>query len=215
MAELWAKGDNLKSVCPLCSGVLVVRQNRDNGDLFVGCRSFPTCKMNRPLRDEDERDKDPKAPVEQCGERSENLTGLLCSVCKQPQFMTPSGATCSNGHGGADGVNPETGEVVAGGYDGPDDFESQFDVGAPSNDQKQPGVAETSGKDASHTLHVELNLNPEDDELNDQISDMDTVGIPVDLDELRARRDAGHDVVLEVVGRMLPNLVETMRRLIG
>jgi hypothetical protein len=25
-----------------------------------------------------------------------------CSVCKEPQFETPSGVTCVNGHGGAD-----------------------------------------------------------------------------------------------------------------
>lgn len=27
-----------------------------------------------------------------------------CSVCNEQQFETPSGATCSNGHGGAEGV---------------------------------------------------------------------------------------------------------------
>jgi hypothetical protein len=26
----------------------------------------------------------------------------LCGVCKEPQFETPSGVTCVNGHGGAD-----------------------------------------------------------------------------------------------------------------
>ena len=29
---------------------------------------------------------------------------LHCTVCGEPQFMTPSGATCANGHGGAPGV---------------------------------------------------------------------------------------------------------------
>jgi len=28
-------------------------------------------------------------------------TGEHCSVCGEPQFDTPSGVTCSNGHGGA------------------------------------------------------------------------------------------------------------------
>lgn len=32
------------------------------------------------------------------------MTGLMCSVCGQPQFDTPSGITCGNGHGGATGV---------------------------------------------------------------------------------------------------------------
>lgn len=31
-------------------------------------------------------------------------TQLLCSVCQEPQFKTPSGAVCKNGHGGAPGV---------------------------------------------------------------------------------------------------------------
>ena len=42
-------------------------------------------------------------------ERIENEAGLLavkeegglCSVCEKPQYETPSGATCENGHGGA------------------------------------------------------------------------------------------------------------------
>lgn len=29
--------------------------------------------------------------------------GLYCSVCDELQFDTPSGATCKNGHGGAEG----------------------------------------------------------------------------------------------------------------
>lgn len=28
--------------------------------------------------------------------------GTLCSMCNQPQFMTPSGITCTEGHGGAE-----------------------------------------------------------------------------------------------------------------
>ena len=30
--------------------------------------------------------------------------GLSCSLCGAPQFNTPSGPTCDNGHGGALGV---------------------------------------------------------------------------------------------------------------
>ena len=33
-------------------------------------------------------------------------TGLWCAVCGEPQFNTPSGVTCANRHGGADGVEP-------------------------------------------------------------------------------------------------------------
>jgi hypothetical protein len=32
------------------------------------------------------------------------LTGLACSTCFAPQFRTPSGDTCENGHGGATGI---------------------------------------------------------------------------------------------------------------
>jgi hypothetical protein len=28
-------------------------------------------------------------------------TGTACSVCGEPQYKTPSGAVCQNGHGGA------------------------------------------------------------------------------------------------------------------
>lgn len=28
-------------------------------------------------------------------------TGTLCSVCNEPQFTTPHGEVCENGHGGA------------------------------------------------------------------------------------------------------------------
>ena len=37
-----------------------------------------------------------------CGEWRPKVE--LCSVCNEPQFMTPSGETCSNGHGGAPSV---------------------------------------------------------------------------------------------------------------
>jgi hypothetical protein len=30
--------------------------------------------------------------------------GTNCPVCKQPQFQSPSGLTCSNGHGGAESI---------------------------------------------------------------------------------------------------------------
>lgn len=32
--------------------------------------------------------------------------GLLCSVCLQPQHDTPSGSSCAQGHGGAEGITP-------------------------------------------------------------------------------------------------------------
>lgn len=34
------------------------------------------------------------------------LTGTLCSVCRNPQYRTPSGETCAFGHGGAPGIDP-------------------------------------------------------------------------------------------------------------
>jgi hypothetical protein len=47
---------------------------------------------------------------------SENLglNGLLCAACKAPQYDTPGGATCPNGHGGADGIPaPDADDVPA------------------------------------------------------------------------------------------------------
>ena len=31
-------------------------------------------------------------------------TKLVCPICVEPQFNTPSGVTCCNGHGGMEGV---------------------------------------------------------------------------------------------------------------
>ena len=41
------------------------------------------------------------------GELTTGFNGLLCTLCGSPQFETPSGVTCANGHGGADGEAPE------------------------------------------------------------------------------------------------------------
>lgn len=39
------------------------------------------------------------------------LSTVFCGVCGEPQFQTPSGAACANGHGGAPSVNrPEKAE---------------------------------------------------------------------------------------------------------
>ncbi len=39
-------------------------------------------------------------------ERTKSLTGTKCSECGSPQFSTPSGVTCENGHGGAEPKDP-------------------------------------------------------------------------------------------------------------
>lgn len=31
-------------------------------------------------------------------------TGVICPLCDEPQFQTPSGPTCKNGHGGVEGI---------------------------------------------------------------------------------------------------------------
>jgi hypothetical protein len=31
-------------------------------------------------------------------------SGKKCSICNEPQFATPHGLVCSNGHGGADSL---------------------------------------------------------------------------------------------------------------
>lgn len=116
MTTDWKRGDNLKDPCPLCGGILVVRQNKSDGGLFVGCRSFPSCRMNRPIRTGDEReggqwDHD-SSPVAG-GAR----TDYLCAECREPQRNTPGGLVCRNGHGGAGSIDPNTGEVVDKGYD--------------------------------------------------------------------------------------------------
>jgi hypothetical protein len=51
-----------------------------------------------------------KYPVKKSDETSilRKPNGLLCSICRKPQFETPGGETCENGHGGADGVPIES-----------------------------------------------------------------------------------------------------------
>jgi hypothetical protein len=54
-------------------------------------------------------DKPPVITQETIQQASLDLTGDKCSICGEPQFNTPSGVCCKNGHGGADpAVNPET-----------------------------------------------------------------------------------------------------------
>jgi hypothetical protein len=45
--------------------------------------------------------RDPKA-----ARIEDQQTGLLCSVCMEPQMLCPSGTRCKNGHGGAPGIRP-------------------------------------------------------------------------------------------------------------
>ena len=116
----WEKGDELKEPCLLCGGVLVVRQNSKNGILFVGCRSFPSCTVNRPLQDDDRNALDPMPATDEARKRADSYTGTMCSVCNQPQFLSPHGVVCTNGHGGAPGVDPGSGEKV--------DADAMFDV---------------------------------------------------------------------------------------
>jgi hypothetical protein len=42
--------------------------------------------------------------IEEC---KKDLNGLNCSDCGEPQFNTPSGPSCENGHGGVSGVEPD------------------------------------------------------------------------------------------------------------
>jgi ssDNA-binding Zn-finger/Zn-ribbon topoisomerase 1 len=111
-ADRWKKGDELKGPCHLCGGVLVVRENTRTNNLFVGCLSFPSCRMNRPLRVGDQRNtSDQEPPASATDEQDRDLTGTLCSVCERPQFRSPGGVVCEKGHGGAAGIDPDTGEV--------------------------------------------------------------------------------------------------------
>lgn len=39
-------------------------------------------------------------------QKAPKKNGLVCSVCKSPQYDTPSGTICDNGHGGVEGEQP-------------------------------------------------------------------------------------------------------------
>lgn len=59
------------------------------------------------------------------------LTGTKCSVCKEPQYQTPSGDTCKNGHGGAPALVEETSEE-------PDDLDPYLDQMWPDEEDFDP-----------------------------------------------------------------------------
>lgn len=67
MPETIGKGDRLAVPCPRCGGQLVVRQNRTQGNLFVGCWNYfdqsVNCRFSRPVADDDVVAQ--KAPVQE------------------------------------------------------------------------------------------------------------------------------------------------------
>lgn len=40
--------------CPECGSLLVLRNNKNNGRQFYGCRAYPQCGFTEPIYDEDE-----------------------------------------------------------------------------------------------------------------------------------------------------------------
>ena len=273
MAEPWKKNDNLKGPCRLCGGVLVVRQSGKDGGLFVGCRSFPSCRFNRaikaadelddapwppedtpalpagihpevaPLVDElpaepehrcvadalglghvDDEDHDPfedLGPVggeedvdpdteaieeaaaeagipredydepEDADERK--YTGSRCVECHTPQFMSPSGVTCEGGHGGASGyVATDLDEVVRG----------QHTLGR--------SIADSFEKDCGHVFRLSIAIEPIEDGV--EADTVEGFEIPIDLERVKFRRGAVPHVALEIVGYLLPQITDAVRR---
>lgn len=41
--------EDIVGMCPECDGDLVIRMNRNTGDEFIGCSSFPMCKYTERL----------------------------------------------------------------------------------------------------------------------------------------------------------------------
>ena len=81
----------------------------DIGEMFVGhncnyyCDRLPCIKRQRDeLRDRFQVMQAQAEVVAVQQRKSRGEVTPLCSVCKEPQFETPSGVTCVNGHGGAD-----------------------------------------------------------------------------------------------------------------
>ncbi len=256
MAIDWKRGDNLKEPCRLCGGILVIRQSSRDGGLFVGCRSFPSCRFNRPIRPGDEREGG------QWGEDS----GYLCSECQQPQYNTSSGLTCKNGHGGADSIDPSTGEVVDRGFDdlmpdgleddpdpfavngGPEpeqtmeletvdpdmaaieeaaaeagipreDYDEGIDQAAPTMEMKVgipplPRLSDIFDEDCGHRIRIRVSVEPEDEE-SDEVILSDEFTVPFDLDRARTLRAHAELGDVEIVGRLLPGIVDSVRRVIN
>ena len=62
-----------------------------------------------PPKEEEEED---KVVISDYNKDKPDYTGSTCSECGQPQFNTDSGITCSNGHGGAEGIDLDLDDLV-------------------------------------------------------------------------------------------------------
>lgn len=91
-------GDEDDEYCSSCGGQYI----EDDGKFLpaTDCQGY-TIPQPIDSEDGDAADPIPEINPEDC------LTGTNCAECGAPQFETPSGVTCENGHGGA-----EAAEVV-------------------------------------------------------------------------------------------------------
>jgi hypothetical protein len=76
----------------------------------------PAARAELPVKDgaDDGDDVDEVDAAEREAMREPAYNGLVCVECGEPQFRTPAGDSCANGHGGAEGVMrapPEEEEV--------------------------------------------------------------------------------------------------------
>lgn len=77
-------GDSGDEFCAACNGVTMM----DNG-VSINCTECGGYE---------------KVEIETTEDHPTEYTGTTCSICQEPQFMTESGVTCANGHGGAEAL---------------------------------------------------------------------------------------------------------------
>jgi hypothetical protein len=89
-------------------------------------------------------DDEPEEPDTIPGEELVDEFGFVphCAACGEVQFKSPGGMTCSNGHGGADSVDPD---------DAPEEPEIEIEIELEESSEEVPAAADvlpaTSGKD--------------------------------------------------------------------
>ena len=86
---------NNKQQTPARDAADALVESIENGTFGAGLDQTVGEVLQRAQREKAEREHVPQP------------NGLLCAECREPQFTTPGGPSCKNGHGGADGVDPQ------------------------------------------------------------------------------------------------------------
>lgn len=72
-----------------------------DGDIKCVVKALERFRIEKKVQAGEQDIADGKTKSQEDVFKNLKLTGTRCSVCREPQFETPSGDLCKNGHGGA------------------------------------------------------------------------------------------------------------------